>query len=291
LRRFANDLPCIATGSVPREYALRERILSPKRIVKEKSDMSSKQRTIEQAYVPETPDKDFPHQSAGARESTFQNATRIQESLTSSMERRTLLWMAARTPSWISSDHLTLLGFAAMLLASGSYALARWNRVGLLLATLCLALNWLGDSLDGTLARFRDRQRPRYGFYVDHMTDSVGAPFLMAGLAASTYVDWRVAAGMLVGYLLLAIESYLASYTLGFFRLSFWKFGPTEIRILLAFGNVALWLDPHAQVPGLSCRLLDFGGLISASGMAVMVVLAAISHTALLYRQETQPRR
>jgi archaetidylinositol phosphate synthase len=220
----------------------------------------------------------------------FRNATRIQESITSGFERRALLWLAARMPPWVTSDQLTLLGFVAMLLAGASYLSARWHPVGLLLATGCLALNWFGDSLDGTLARARNRQRPRYGFYVDHMVDSFGALFLMSGLAASTYVDWRIAMGMLVAFLLLSIESYLASYTLGIFRLSFAKFGPTEIRILLAAGNTVLWFRPDIKVPGLPYRLLDFGGLVAVGAMGLMAVLAAVWHTRELYRQETLPQ-
>ena len=199
----------------------------------------------------------------------------------------TLLWLAARMPCWVTSDQLTLLGFLSMLMAGAGYLLARWHPVGLLLATACLALNWFGDSLDGTLARVRNRQRPRYGFYVDHMVDSFGALFLMSGLGASTYVDWRIAMGMLIAFLLLSIESYLASYTLGIFRLSFAKFGPTEIRILLAAGNVVLWFRPEMRIPGLPYRLLDFGGLVAVVAMGIMVVVAAVWHTRELYRQET----
>ena len=217
----------------------------------------------------------------------FRNATRIQESITSGLERRALLGLAARMPLWVISDHLTLLGFVAMSLAGASYLLARRHPVGLLLATVCLALNWFGDSLDGTLARVRNQQRPRYGFYVDHMADSFGALFLMAGLAASGYVDWKIAMGMLVTFLLLSIETYLASYTLGIFRLSFAKFGPTEIRILLGLGNVVLWFHPNLRVPGLSWRLLNFTGLIAVLVMGVMVFVATVYHTAELYRQES----
>jgi archaetidylinositol phosphate synthase len=225
--------------------------------------------------------------SIASQGTLFLNATRIQESLTAGPERKLLSWLAARMPGFINSDHLTLLGFVAMLLAGCSYALARWDSWGLIAATLCLALNWFGDSLDGTLARFRNRQRPRYGFYVDHITDSFGALFLMAGLGASGYVDWRIAAGMLVAFLLLSIETYLASYTMAIFRLSFSKFGPTEIRILLAISNVVLFFHPQARVPGLSHRMLDFGGAIAIGAMGVMVVAAAISHSRTLYRQET----
>ena len=220
-------------------------------------------------------------------EKSFRHATRIQDSVTSGPERRALLWLAARMPAAVNSDHLTLLGFAAMFLAGCSYGVARWNHWGLLLAVVLLAINWFGDSLDGTLARVRNRQRPRYGFYVDHIIDSFGALFLMAGFGASGYVDWRIAAGMLVAFLLLSIETYLASYTLGVFRLSFAKFGPTELRIFLSLGNVVLFFHPNARVPGLSYRMLDFGGAIAIAAMLVMAVVGAITHTRQLYLEET----
>lgn len=220
--------------------------------------------------------------------SPFKNATRLQESFTAAPERKVLLWLAARVPSTVNSDHLTLLGLLSMALAGASYALARWNSLGLLFATVFLAFNWFGDSLDGTLARVRSCQRPRYGFYVDHIIDSIGALFLMGGFAASGFIDWRIAAGMLIAFLLLSIESYLATYTLGVFRMSFAKFGPTEIRILLALGNVALWLHRDAKMPGLPWRVLDFGGAVAICGMLVMFIVAATSHTRTLYLLETK---
>ena len=160
-------------------------------------------------------------------------------------EKRALIWMAERTPSWINSDHLTLVGFLAQVMAGVSYALARWNRYWLLAVIGFLALNWLGDSLDGTLARVRQQLRPRYGFYVDHIVDSFGGLALMAGLALSGYMHPWVAIGLLMAFLMLSIQSYLATYTLGEFQLSFWNFGPTELRILLAVGNIALLLSAH----------------------------------------------
>src|ERR1700722_4419019 len=225
-----------------------------------------------------------------AKSVSFKDALRLQESFTAPLERKLLPWLAAKMPAQINSDHLTFLGFLAMFLAGASYSFAGTHRYGLILATVFLALNWFGDSLDGTLARVRNRQRPRYGFYVDHMVDSFGALFLMAGLGLSGYVDWRVAMGMLIAFLLLSIETYLASYTLGVFRLSFAKLGPTEIRILLGFGNFVLWLHPSMRFPGSSWRLFDFAGLVAIPIMGIMVVTAAVWHTAELYGQEKRPQ-
>ena len=178
----------------------------------------------------------------------FQNARRIQESFTAPLEGKLLLWIARHLPARINSDHLTILGFVAMCLAGASYAYTRSNRIGLLLATACLAINWFGDSLDGTIARVRNQQRPRYGFYVDHIIDSLGALALTGGLALSGLMSPAIAAGLLIAFLLLSIETYLATYTIGTFRMSFWKFGPTELRIILGIGNLALWLRPESRV-------------------------------------------
>jgi archaetidylinositol phosphate synthase len=216
----------------------------------------------------------------------FAPATRIHESFVASAERRTLLWLARHTPACINSDHLTLLGFIAQCLAGACYALARLNPDALLVGILCLALNWLGDSLDGTLARVRNRQRPRYGFYVDHIADTIAAFFLIGGLALSGYVHPGIAWGMLVAFLMLSIEAYLATYTLGRFQLSYWKFGPTEIRILLAIGNLALLRHPMIKVLGRPVLLFDLGGTIAIAGMSIMLIVSAVKHTAQLYREE-----
>jgi phosphatidylglycerophosphate synthase len=216
----------------------------------------------------------------------FSPANRLQQSFVAGAEKKTLIWLALRTPRWINSDHLTILGFASQCLAGVCYALARWNRYMLLLGIVFLALNWLGDSLDGTLARVRNCQRPRYGFYVDHIVDTFAALFLMGGLALSGYIHPAIALGMLIAFLMLSIEAYLATYTLGQFQLSYWKFGPTEIRLLLALGNLCLLRWPTANLMGMHLRLLDIGGVIGIVGMALMLIVSAIQHTRTLYREE-----
>jgi phosphatidylglycerophosphate synthase len=220
----------------------------------------------------------------------FQEAGRAQVSFLAPVEKRLLVWMARRTPDWIGSDHLTALGLLAMLGAGLSYWYARWNSAGLWLVILFLFVNWLGDSLDGTLARVRNRQRPRYGFYVDHVVDAFGTLFLMVGLGLSGRMAHGVAIGLLVAYFMLSIEVYLATYAIGVFHLSFWKFSPTELRILLMAGNIALLCGRHtARLFGHSYRLFDVGGVIGIAGMALMLVWAVVRHTAHLYRAERLP--
>src|ERR1700730_9138193 len=209
----------------------------------------------------------------------FPDMRRVQESWVAEYEKRTLLWLAARTPQWIGPDHLTVLGLTAQIGAGVFYALARWNKYSLLVVIVFLALNWLGDSLDGTLARVRKQLRPRYGFYVDHMVDTFGALALMGGLALSGYMHPGIAIGLLIGFLMLSIQFYVAPHALGEFRLSFWRFGPTELRILLATGNVALLWKPRVLFLGQQYRLFDVGGTIGLIGMTLILVFFTAQNT------------
>jgi archaetidylinositol phosphate synthase len=227
--------------------------------------------------------------TAMAGSSGFATARRVNRSLTAAAEKRALTWMAERAPAWLTSDQLTMLGLIAQIGAGVFYGLARLNKYWLLGVIACIVLNWLGDSLDGTLARVRNQQRPRYGFYVDHMVDVLGATAMMCGLGLSGFVHWPVAIAMLVAFLLLSAESYLATYTLDCFQMSQGIFGPTEIRILLIAGNVALLRDSYAVVFGHRYLLFDVGGVIAASAMAVMALVITVRHTADLYRREPLP--
>lgn len=219
-------------------------------------------------------------------EPAFVPARRVNRALTASMEKRVLQWMAERAPQWLSSDQLTVLGLCAQVGAGLAYALSRYERRALLLVIVCLVFNWLGDSLDGTLARVRRQQRPRYGFYVDHMVDVFGSTALMCGLGLSGFLHWQTAIAMLVAFLLLSSESYLATYTLSRFQLSQGIFGPTEIRILLIIGNLALLRSPYSTILGHRMLLFDLGGAIAAISMFAMALVTTARHTAQLYRQE-----
>jgi phosphatidylglycerophosphate synthase len=197
--------------------------------------------------------------------------------------------MAERAPGWLSSDQLTVLGLGAQIGAGACFALTRFSRLALLGVVVCIALNWLGDSLDGTLARVRQQQRPRYGFYVDHVVDMFGSVALMCGLGCSGFLHWQTAMAMLVAFLLLAGESYLTTYTLSSFEMSQGFFGPTEIRILLIIGTLELLRTPYSTLLGQRFLLFDVGGTIAAAGMFAMVVMVAARHTAQLYREEPLP--
>jgi archaetidylinositol phosphate synthase len=218
--------------------------------------------------------------------SEFQSAQRINRSLTAAVEKRALIWMAEHAPAWLTSDQLTVLGLSAQVGAGIFYALSHYNRYALLLVIACIALNWLGDSLDGTLARVRQQQRPRYGFYVDHVVDIFGSVALMTGLACSGFLHWQIAMAMLVAFLLLSSESYLATYTLSCFQMSQGLFGPTEIRIMLIIGNLALLRSPYATLLGHRFLLFDIGGGVAAIGMFIMAVATTARHTGTLFRQE-----
>ena len=219
----------------------------------------------------------------------FQDAKREQTSVLAPLERVALRELARRMPQWVNSDHLSLLGLVSMLLAGACYAASGQNPLMLHLVNLFIFLNWFGDSLDGTLARYRDRQRPRYGFYVDHIIDTFGAMFLILGLTLSGYMTERVAAAVLIVFFMLAINSYLAAYALGIFKISQWKMGPTEMRLILIIGNIYLVHSSHVHLFGHRFLLFDVGGMVSIIGMASILVFSSIKNTYTLYDLERLP--
>jgi len=211
---------------------------------------------------------------------------RQQESILAPLEKRALLWLAARMPSRVNSDHLTLLGMSAMFLAGLSYYLSRWNPLYLHMVSFWLVVNWFGDSLDGTLARYRNRLRPKYGYYVDHVADMFGHMFLLGGLALSGYMTESIAIGLLILFYMLSINAYLATYSVGIFKMSYWLFGPTELRVLLIIGNFALLYRPRVDLFGGNYLLYDVGGLIGMIGMALILLISIIKNTVTLYNRE-----
>ena len=202
-------------------------------------------------------------------------------------EKHVLIWMARRLPAWVNADHLTSLGLLAMAGAGAAYWASSWNRGALLAAIGGLALHWFGDSLDGTLARVRNQQRPRYGFYVDHVVDITSMFLLCAGLALSPYMTPVVAMLLLAAYLMVSAETYLATHACGVFRVSLLGIGPTELRILLALGTLCLHArNPMVELLGRSWLLFDVGGAAAAAGMLGALALSVARNGRALYRAE-----
>jgi archaetidylinositol phosphate synthase len=215
--------------------------------------------------------------------------TRIYRSPLAEAEKRLLIRIARRLPSFINSDHLTALALLSMLAAGPAFALIPETKWAAAAFIALLALNWFGDSLDGTVARVRQRQRPRYGFYVDHVIDLVGTAALVAGMAASGLMTPSVAFAVLAAYLMVAAESFLGTYSVGVFRMSFAGFGPTELRIALASGAVKVAINPWIEVGGFQVLLLDVGGLVAIVGLSIAFVVAAIRNGVALYKAEPLP--
>lgn len=214
----------------------------------------------------------------------FGDTKRIQESILAPLERICLDWLAVRVSPWLNADSLTAIGLTAMLLAGMSYVLASWWSPFMLVTNFWIAVNWFGDSLDGTVARVRYEQRPRYGFYVDHMGDTLGALFLISGLALSTYISMGLAVALMIGFLLLSINAYLATYTLATFRLSIWKLSPTEMRLMLIVINTAAFVSPTLSIFGRQFLLFDAIGIVGVVGMAVALVFSVVNNVLSLYR-------
>lgn len=207
------------------------------------------------------------------------------------MEKRLLVWMAARMPACINSDHLTVLAGLAMIGGGICYWIGPSSPAAMVAAIGMLILNWFGDSLDGTLARVRRHERPRYGFYVDHVLDVIGILMLLTGFALGGFMSPVIAAGFLVAYYLLMVEIALATHAVGTFRISFWKFGPTELRILLALGTLQLLRSPHVSVAGQRVLLFDLAGVIALAAIFITFIASAIRNTRHLYALEPLPQR
>jgi phosphatidylglycerophosphate synthase len=209
---------------------------------------------------------------------------REHKSLLAGIEARALVWMARRVPVWITPDHLSMLALVSMAAAGCSFAAFRITRWATLGVVVSLAGNWFGDSLDGTLARVRHRERPRFGYYVDHVVDLAGTTFLFLGLACSGEMSAPLAMALLSAYLLVMAETFLATHATATFRISMWGFGPTELRLVIAAGALKLadtglvFIEPLGQV-----RLFDVGGIVAIAGLAIAFVVSSLRNTHALY--------
>jgi archaetidylinositol phosphate synthase len=224
--------------------------------------------------------------STATHDRPFRDATRVLSSILSPLEKRVLLFLAHRMPARVNSDHLTALALAAMLGAGLSFWAARAYPACVVLVVVCLALNWFGDSLDGTLARVRQHERPRYGYYVDHMVDMLGMLFLFGGLGLSGFMNPLVAMSLVIAYFMVSMEVFLAAHTLGQFQITYAGMGPTELRIVLSIGALWLLVKPTVTILGHQFRLFDIGGGVAIAGLVAILVMTTVAHTKALYVAE-----
>jgi phosphatidylglycerophosphate synthase len=218
--------------------------------------------------------------------STYRPAVRLHTSVLAAAEKRLLVRIAGALPRWVNSDHLTAAGALAMLGVGVCFWTGRQSPFALAAVIPLLALNWFGDSLDGTLARVRRQERPRYGYYVDHVLDALGFAALIGGLTRGGYMTPVIGLGFLCAYYLLLVDIALAAHARGTFRISFWHVGPTELRILLAAGTLALFRSPEVTLLGSRWLLFDIGAVAAIAGLLVTFAASAIRNGKALYEEE-----
>jgi archaetidylinositol phosphate synthase len=200
---------------------------------------------------------------------------RIQENILANKERQLLNWLCARLPAWVNPDLLTSIGFFGMLMVFAGYALSFYNPIWLWFAILGYFVNWFGDSLDGSLARFRKIERPLFGYFVDHSTDALGNLIALIGLGLSPYVRLDVALFAIAGYLLLSIHTFLAARVIGEFRLTYMAGGPTELRIIL----IIMAMTMYFVGPGLLSEASYSGFDIFAGSVGIILIILFIIQT------------
>ena len=196
---------------------------------------------------------------------------RVNDILLGPLERPAIAWLVEHMPHWVTPDHLTILGFGASILTGVSYALTDINKNYLWLANLGFILNWVGDSLDGNLARYRKIERPKYGFFIDHTIDAASEVIIFIGVGLSPYVDLTLALLALVGYLCMANLVYITTSVEGVFKISYGRLGPTEIRALAILANITVYFlgNPQISLPWIDLSLYN---LIVSVIVALLVI-------------------
>lgn len=199
---------------------------------------------------------------------------RIQNSILSKIEKRILIKLANIIPDKINPDHLTIIGFIGSIITGLSYFLTTFDVIFFWLASLGLVINWFGDSLDGTVARVRNIQRPLYGFFIDHNTDALTALLIALGAGLSPYFSLSLLLVLLIGYYLLSILTYINSILLKYFKISYGIFGPTELRLFIIFVNTILFFTvknmPVLKFLGFKILLTDFFALIVCAALYIL---------------------
>jgi archaetidylinositol phosphate synthase len=209
--------------------------------------------------------------------------SRINDILLGPLERPALQWLAAHMPAWVTPDVLTVIGLGGSVLIFVSYALTNAHPALLWVASLGFVINWFGDSLDGTLARFRKIERPKYGFFIDHTIDAFSELLVVLGLGLTPYIRFDVAAVALIAYLLLSVLVYVRTYVEGVFQISYGKLGPTEVRAILIIVNTFLFFfgNPAVDLRIVSTTVFD----LVIAALAAILFLIFVSTTLRLARE------
>ncbi len=220
-------------------------------------------------------------------------AEREPNFLLARFERRVLPALAKRLPRWVLPDDMTAIGVLAAFGVCAANQLSNNGNEWLWVASALLVVQWLGDSLDGTLARVRGIQRPKYGFYLDHMVDAISTAAIGIGLGLSPFMLLSIGTLIVVAYLILSINVYLESMAFGRFRIGYGLIGPTEIRAILIVLNTALALDLGLDftIAEVQLTVLDVIGLAIAGGMIVLLLGRAAGNLRTLAREEPAARR
>jgi archaetidylinositol phosphate synthase len=211
---------------------------------------------------------------------------RVNDILLGPLERPALRWLAAHMPAWINPDILTGVGILGSVVVFFSYWLTTVDANFLWLASLGLVINWFGDSLDGTLARYRKIERPKYGFFVDHTVDAVSTLLVVFGLGLSPYVKFEIACLALISYLLMSVLVYIRTYVDGVFKISYGRFGPTEVRLIIIIANTVIYFvgNPVIRLWFGAISIYDLIAGIVAALLAMIFVLSTIKQARELAR-------
>lgn len=218
---------------------------------------------------------------------------RVNDMLLGPLERPALKWMAANAPAWVTPDILTGLGVVGSAMCFAGYWLSGQAVWWLLLVNLGFIVNWVGDSLDGTLARYRKIERPKFGFYIDHSVDAVTEFLTIIGIGMSPFMRLDIAAFAMIGYLLMSVHVYVRTAVDGVFKISFGTFGPTEMRVIIMLVNTAImfaegwFLTPLVRdLPKLGTLLpFDIIGMALAVGMSIVFLVNTMQHAVRLAKE------
>ena len=209
---------------------------------------------------------------------------RVNEPLTAAVERPALQWLARTSPKWITPDVLTTLGVVGSVMCFVGYWLSNQSAWWLWFVNLGFIVNWYGDSLDGTLARYRRIERPKVGFYIDHTVDAISEFLVVIGIGMSPYMRIDIAAFALIGYLLMSVHVYVRTAVEGVFQISYGIFGPTELRLIIMAVNVAIFFAQDFFLSELAWGFTPFDlvGIVLAIALTAVFLSTSMKHAVRL---------